>query len=192
MAVTLVSTGITFPDSTTQTTAAGASAATVVSSINFSGQTSFSFAFDFATYPGGYQIIWNNVQNSASGNGNLVEYSANGGSTWSVVTYNYSVSASAASWANNLNYSGYWGYPLNNYGANGTGNTVFMQIAAKSNSSTSALTLSFYGFGQGSDPKPIWGGSYHYTYGAQAYTNVRFSWTGGNFSGGAVRILGYK
>ena len=194
MAVSLVSTGVQFPDASIQTTAAGASAATVVQSINFTSQASFSLALDFATYPGGYQLIWNNVQNSSSGNANLIEWSGNNGSSYSAFgSGNYTIAVSTGSYNNQLNYSGYWGYSSNNYGGYGTGSTVVMQLAAKSNAATtSAVTMSFTGYGQGPDPRPIFGGSYYYTYGAQAFTNVRFSWSGGTFSAGAVRILGYK
>lgn len=194
MAVTLGSTGITFPDATTQTTAAGASPVTLVQSINFSGQTTFSLALDFTTYPGGYQLVFNNAFNSGSGSAPTIEYSANSGSSWSFFSSGNTVlNTSGTSWSNNINYSGYWAYPLQSYGAYGTGISCTMQIAAKNNSSnTSAIIATYYGTGMSPAPAPYIGGSWYYTYGAQAFTNVRFGWTGGTWASGSVRILGYK
>ena len=196
MAVSLVSTGVQFPDSTIQTTAASASPVTLVQSINFSGQSTFSFALDFATYPGGYELIWCNVAGSNNGAASVIEYSTNNGSSYSAFSStSTTVKLNASTYTQALNYSGFWGYSYNSYSAGGTGNTYVMQIAARNvagGSNPSAITMSFIGVGQNPDPTPVVGGAYYYTYRAVTFTNVRFSFSSGTFTSGSVRILGYK
>lgn len=194
MAVTLVSTGITFPDSTTQTTAASASPATVVTSVNFSSTASVSWALDFSTYPGGYEAIWSRVVPSSSGVGLLCEFSSNGGSTYSALSsQNVSTQQGVSGWTFSNNVSGYFAYMSGQWQRNATGFSMTVQIAARDDaSSTSALTLSGLGFMSAAIPIPIVAMGFFYTYGSRAFTNIRFTPSSGNFSSGSLRVLGYK
>jgi hypothetical protein len=192
MAVSLVSTGITFPDSTTQTTAAGASPTTTILSNNFSGQSSVSWALDFATYPGGYEMIWSRVVPTSS-NVILVEYSVNSGSSYSAMaSYNVSTTQTTTAWAWSNNASGYFAYYNAQWQNNATGFTMNVSVNARSASSTSALTLSGQGFMSASNPVPIVAFGYHFGFGTTNYTNIRFTAVSGTFSGGSLRVLGIK
>lgn len=89
MAVTLVSTGIQFPDATIQTTAASASPITLVSSTTSTSGTYVIFTGLTSAYRA-YQFVFTNVKNSWPSNNEtvgksmLVQFSNNNGSSYEV------------------------------------------------------------------------------------------------------------
>jgi len=195
MAVSLVSTGVQFPDSSIQTTAAGASPATLVASYEFSGQTSFSLALDYATYPGGYQLIWSGVYPNSSGGAYLVEYSTNNGSSYAAFSsLSRSIEINSATYSNNVNNSGYFAYISGTGYAGTVGLSLNMWLPRAKGSSSYNYGIGIYytGFNAGGSFVALVGDTYYVTSSNTTFTNVRFSPTAGNWASGTVRILGYK
>lgn len=97
MAVSLVSTGVQFPDSSIQTTAATAGSMTLISTATSTSGTTVSFTGLTTTYKK-YQIVYNGLRNSASASGATyarlgLRFSTNNGSSYiSTSNYSYSVS----------------------------------------------------------------------------------------------------
>jgi len=102
MAVSLVSTGIQFPDASIQTTAAGASVLTLISTTTSTSGTSVSFTGLTSSYRA-YEIVFNKVQsnyNSALGSDGRylqVQFSNNNGSSYISTGYLNMTTMSASS-----------------------------------------------------------------------------------------------
>lgn len=83
MAVSLVSTGIQFPDSTIQTTAASASSMVKIQTQTFSGASSVTFSSGITSTYKSYLLIFTNIYSTTASNASLsFDISADGGSTW--------------------------------------------------------------------------------------------------------------
>ena len=89
MAVSLVSTGVQFPDSTIQTTAATAGAAAgwvKIQGQQFSAVSTVDFTTGINSTYKSYMFVFTNVSSSTTSNANLnAQFSSNGGSTWTGV-----------------------------------------------------------------------------------------------------------
>ena len=92
MAVTLGSTGVTFPDASIQTTAAGASALVYISQAVASNSATVSFT-GLTAYDN-YMVIFSKIAPSSTDEANnfLMYTSTNNGSSYATTSYNYAMS----------------------------------------------------------------------------------------------------
>lgn len=84
MAVSLVSTGVQFPDSTIQTTAAGASAMVKIQTQTFSGSSGVDFTSGLTSTYKNYMFVLTNLQLGTPNGDFRMNFSSNGGSTYAV------------------------------------------------------------------------------------------------------------
>jgi hypothetical protein len=196
MAVGLVSTGIQFPDSTIQTTAAGGgSGLTYISQVVASGSATVSFT-GLTAYDN-YMVIFSKVfPDTTSTTYFTMLTSTNNGSSYATTSYKYSViygnqtngSISGRSSGDNNTYIN---LSADNLDADVPSSQVSGQIVLNLKNGTSYDFFAWGSFGEINDNPAFLGGTFSSNRTETSATNaVRFKFVSGNIASGTFRLYG--